>query len=74
MLQKFKKNSLAYINGVKCVSDNCLDIGSLHISGPKIIKLRLETRLKSQASDWLKWRHGGDMTPCIQISSNVQTV
>ncbi len=24
----------------------------------KIIKLRLETRLKSQASDWLKWRPG----------------
>jgi hypothetical protein len=23
----------------------------------KIIKLRLEIRLKSQASDWLKWRH-----------------
>ncbi len=27
-------------------------------SGHKIIKLRLETRLKSQASDWLKWRPG----------------
>jgi hypothetical protein len=25
-------------------------------SGPKIIKLKLETRLKSQASDWLKWQ------------------
>jgi hypothetical protein len=22
------------------------------------MKLKLETRLKSQASDWLKWRHG----------------
>jgi hypothetical protein len=24
--------------------------------GPKIIKLKLETRLKSQTSNWLKWR------------------
>jgi hypothetical protein len=24
-------------------------------SGPKIIKLKLETNLKSQALDWLKW-------------------
>jgi hypothetical protein len=26
--------------------------------GPKIIKLKLETRLKSQASEWLKWQPG----------------
>ena len=30
--------------------------GPMTSSGHKIIKLRLETRLKSQASDWLKWR------------------
>jgi hypothetical protein len=24
--------------------------------GPKILQLRLETSLKAQASDWLKWR------------------
>jgi hypothetical protein len=26
------------------------------LPGPKIIKLKLETNLKSQTSDWLKWR------------------
>jgi hypothetical protein len=31
---------------------------ALYQSGPKITKLKLETRLKSQASDWLKWRPG----------------
>jgi hypothetical protein len=25
-------------------------------SGPKVIKLKIETSLKSQASDWLKWQ------------------
>jgi hypothetical protein len=30
--------------------------GLIKKPGPKIIKLKLETRLKSQASDWLKWR------------------
>jgi hypothetical protein len=32
--------------------------GPITSSGHKIIKLRLETRLKFQASDWLKWRPG----------------
>jgi hypothetical protein len=32
--------------------------GKITKSGPNIIKLKLETRLKSQASDWLKWRPG----------------
>jgi hypothetical protein len=27
--------------------------------GPKIIKPRLKTSLKSQAGEWLKWRHYG---------------
>jgi hypothetical protein len=25
-------------------------------TGPKIIKLKMETSLKSQESDWLKWQ------------------
>jgi hypothetical protein len=29
---------------------------SKYYSGPKVIELRMETSLKSQASDWLKWR------------------
>jgi uncharacterized membrane protein len=30
--------------------------GKLKRTMPKIIKLKLETSIKSQASDWLKWR------------------
>jgi hypothetical protein len=28
----------------------------MHDSGLKVIKVSLESSLKSQASDWLKWR------------------
>jgi hypothetical protein len=36
-------------------------------SGPKLIKLRLETSLKSQASDWLKWRLDSDFLKTKQV-------
>jgi hypothetical protein len=46
------------LRGLKSYNYDKRSIAQLIIdrSGPKIIKLKLETRLKSQASDCLKWR------------------
>jgi hypothetical protein len=38
-----------------------VDLARKDQSGPKIINMTLETSLKSQASDWLKWRPANQM-------------
>lgn len=48
-------------------------ISVLISTGPKIIKLRLKTRLKSQASDWLNscFIHVLEMQMCAKEYTNV---
>jgi hypothetical protein len=44
-------------------------VSDIQLSGLKVIKLRLETSLKSQTSDWLKWRLVAILARCSRFET-----
>jgi hypothetical protein len=54
--EEFRKSELRFFSECKCILIFDIHPSGKVKTGPKIIKLRLETSLKSQAIAWLKWR------------------